>query len=70
MQLYFNTTVDKEFTENKSVKTHLSKGKNDVYLPISTVGIVDKLILNPATKPCELVINSIEIRAIDDIHVY
>jgi len=70
MQLYFNTTVDKKFTENKSVKTHLSKGKNDVYLPISTVGIVDKLILNPATKPCELVINSIEIRAIDDIHVY
>lgn len=69
MQLFYKNKLDKHFTEEKSVKVHLIKGKNEIFIPLLFANDIDVLRLDPSTMPGEYIIQSIESRLIDNLNI-
>ena len=64
LQLYYMTSDSPQYSESKSIRQAIHKGKNVIYLTLKQRDLYGNLRLDPGKLPGKYLIHSIEIRAI------
>jgi len=67
LQIFFQTTKSRAYTEAKSIRRSINKGRNILYIPLSEADLYGNIRLDPGDVPGDYYLYSVEIRAVRKI---